>query len=643
MSLPHIIIFTLLAACSSVSLAFRLRRSDITGYRHPYYLRNEIGDNGRPRTIEYRKVRENNILDDDAYFSPNSELDHIVNQNSLHPSYVPEYGNSKSHPLFSSSEEYPYLYSGYDEPSNGLKKRTAYNPHRIVPTTDELRTLFGKTDVPVKHVTPVKRQEPNVKVLSTDHESIDNIDNNIVDKEFTNETITGTMRNLVNAAEKLITDAAKLNDKGKSKTTEERIVVEGSPEGDTEILDQVFSETKTLVDMNKDQNNLESDYHNSDALPSSDIDDNSERQALSKRASSGTENAEYVLQLLQKISELKKKLSKFETLQMLEDRENDFLANALKYSTLDQMQRKDGYIEQEYNQIAKATEIESMIQQLTQGEDNKQDDYKQENDKQNDDKQDEYFGKLLKPIVNDDDMADKRSDGSHMLDEHWYDDPVTENVGVGAMLESSEEDSDIKQETQPSESNFETAIPFEEEKEVNADDELEDFDENDFNEDGDNDNVPTGIDDLTTKQAFAKPNIARILKKLSPGEVKNIIAELKHGDGDELDSGMCPAVNDLSKNCAFADVQGIPINDDARLLCIKHQICYACGSILGISQNTCDDGYESTVIQACYGNHKCLRDAEVFLQLMERAHEYKLYSPAKCAMSCVENFIYNGY
>ena len=48
------------------------------------------------------------------------------------------------------------------------------------------------------------------------------------------------------------------------------------------------------------------------------------------------------------------------------------------------------------------------------------------------------------------------------------------------------------------------------------------------------------------------------------------------------DTGVCPAVMELSTNCGFTEKEGILINDETRSLCNRHKVCYKCVSIPSI-------------------------------------------------------------
>lgn len=53
----------------------------------------------------------------------------------------------------------------------------------------------------------------------------------------------------------------------------------------------------------------------------------------------------------------------------------------------------------------------------------------------------------------------------------------------------------------------------------------------------------------------------------------------------------------------------------------------------------CDEGYKGDVIEECDGNSECLKDAAIFLRLMNRAHVYEPVSPPECKNTCVQDFI----
>ena len=46
-----------------------------------------------------------------------------------------------------------------------------------------------------------------------------------------------------------------------------------------------------------------------------------------------------------------------------------------------------------------------------------------------------------------------------------------------------------------------------------------------------------------------------------------------------IDTGVCPAVMELSSDCSFTERAGILIDDDARNLCNRHEMCYRCVSL----------------------------------------------------------------
>ena len=44
------------------------------------------------------------------------------------------------------------------------------------------------------------------------------------------------------------------------------------------------------------------------------------------------------------------------------------------------------------------------------------------------------------------------------------------------------------------------------------------------------------------------------------------------------DVDMCPELLDISSNCALAKEKGLALDDEARSLCIRHEVCYTCVS-----------------------------------------------------------------
>ena len=63
----------------------------------------------------------------------------------------------------------------------------------------------------------------------------------------------------------------------------------------------------------------------------------------------------------------------------------------------------------------------------------------------------------------------------------------------------------------------------------------------------------------------------------------------------------CPAVRELSDNCALMDEFKLTVDDEARNLCNRHQLCYSCVSIPKYVY-----GYLHLVCYSCVSIHKCV-------------------------------------
>lgn len=353
----HMITIGVVLALASISASFRIRRSGVAGYDDPYGLTNAFADMERPRRADYRNLLRSSVLEDDEpYFNPNTlPLDYIgkspfINEEEPY-GYLPEYIYDKSYKRSGPIDEYPFPNLQLDDHIYGPQKRTPQSSHRVVPTMEELRTIFGEADVPMKRVAPVKRQEPK-QVMLIEPDSYDEDED-----ERGTETRAEAVRKLLNAAEQL----------SENEPQEDEEVSEDIEGENGEIID-ILTDAKTYDDgETESETKIEAD-RNGDIVKEETNEVVSQAQSKSKRASNGV-SSDYVLALLKQVSELKKKVSELELIQMLEGKENDYLANALKYATLDQLEEQDVFIEKEYDDIAKATETESLIQELIDGKD----------------------------------------------------------------------------------------------------------------------------------------------------------------------------------------------------------------------------------------------------------------------------------
>lgn len=364
--LIHVFDILIPLALVSLSGAIRVRRSGVAGYDDPYGLTNAFSEMDRPRREDYRTLLRKRVMEnDDSYFNPNAgssldidPVDYLRSSRYLGDldGYLSGYGYKGLSSPYEALEEYPLPYSDFER-GYGPQKRTAYNPHRVVPTIDELRSIFGEADVPMKRVAPVKRQEPQKNLdESRETKEEDNDQSELPEEKQT----ANEWRRLISAAEELSE-----NDNTASTNPENAENIEDETDQD---LEDALSDSEVNDDGTNDNlktNNNDDDFESPPAVETAV--ENTQLQSKSKRASSVGDSSDYVLSLLKEISYLRNRLDAEEMLRQLQDRENDYLANALKYATLDQIQESDQFVSDEYNDIAKATETEELIQKINDG------------------------------------------------------------------------------------------------------------------------------------------------------------------------------------------------------------------------------------------------------------------------------------
>lgn len=368
-SLIHLLISVL--TISSLSECIRIRRSGIAGYDDPYGLTNVFSGMDRPRRQDYRTLlRKRMFEDDDSYFNPYagssldidpSEFSRASRYNDQLQGYLPDYAYQPVETSFDVLERYPLPlpYEGLTDRGYGPQKRTAYKPHRVVPSLDELKSIFGEADVPMKRLA-VKRQEPaygSEEGIDADEAASENTEN-----RKNKEDLVKEWGKLINAAEEL----TKTN--VKSETVDEITEQETDTEDINKDLEGVLSDSKGDDYVNNELDDLQNNESKKESeSPVQNTMEERQPQSKSKRASSEGESSDYILGLLKEISDLKRRLYAEELLKDLQSRENDYLANALKFATMDQIQEGDQFVMNEYDDIAKATETEELIQQIADG------------------------------------------------------------------------------------------------------------------------------------------------------------------------------------------------------------------------------------------------------------------------------------
>lgn len=122
----------------------------------------------------------------------------------------------------------------------------------------------------------------------------------------------------------------------------------------------------------------------------------------------------------------------------------------------------------------------------------------------------------------------------------------------------------------------------------------------------------------------------------------------KRGVEREYEPAVCPAVDSLTDNCAQALESGLLLDEEARELCDRHQVCYTCGAALGMSPKTCDKGFLREAYLRCatqFGPQEtCAEQADLLLEVMFQTHDYQPLeqTPYECLHSCTMDYITNG-
>lgn len=354
-------------------LAYRLRQDvDLANYDDPYSLSNALG------AIELQ--RQLSDTSGDYFYYPR---DHLQGSTKLGLYDIP------NNPYY--IKGYPFHNQEGSRNRNAPQKRTAYKPHRVVPSVDELRKLFSDAELPVKRVAPFRRRIMDKQTDETTMSDKRSIQENLNEMKERRDRLTDKLREMIDKAEKL--------SKEEIVKEEQTVTKENDPTGKitkTEISESMplndgsgsFTEKVVEVFENAMEKNDEKGDKTSEASEENDASDTdlfqeentktgeledlinqylSNSNAKSKRASSS--DIQTVQELLRQIADLKEEISDLQIEKTLEDKENDFLARALKYATLDQLVGGDEFMSKEYDDIVKATETEELLQMLLSGQD----------------------------------------------------------------------------------------------------------------------------------------------------------------------------------------------------------------------------------------------------------------------------------
>ncbi|KAL3846617.1 hypothetical protein ACJMK2_017592 [Sinanodonta woodiana] len=497
MKLQSIIALTYISyLLSGTCLCFRIRRrsAEYSGFEDPYALSNAFQSLDRQRRRLSADEGLGHILVSGGGhylkqpYDTDDIMDYLTSDNPQDRFSTGDYFNL---PVYErvrdlkedNKEEFPYLVPYNNENALQAQKRTfrtPYRPQRVKPSMSELEDVFGSQNVPTKRLAPVRRSGPFTQSMVSEAESLleENEKMSEADPQLDNNVdLINTMKDLLEKVENkeklnIPKDGSESDNLKPIETVQEVIKVkaeefpikstdkEGSTiEATKQELDEIFggtneSEDKSVIPVKIVEEHreeiLKQDDNGNDFIPVEEkeekivkevesLDDNGSSKAKRGVNEDYGKNDLNVNELLSTISALNNEVSRLRLLQVLEDKENDYLASALQQATLEQLENKETYLKDEYDDINKATETEELIQILLQKEHPEGTDLSGPDDYDNvSDLVDEY----MEPSTAD--VEEKRSQRPSLADiadgrekiQKWYEEPVKEEV-QGAELEQS--------------------------------------------------------------------------------------------------------------------------------------------------------------------------------------------------------------
>lgn len=416
-------LWVLLVLLVCPSLQFSIRRRG-TSYKNgnPYDLQEALSalDRQRRRIEEAELFPHRQPDDDDAFFpSPKrtSNLPYNYNMGDDSDMYIPV-----------KESELSELLSSYQNP---FQIENAAS-HRTIPSLGELQQIFVKDEDQLpENIDESDDQGPIINTAD--------VDDHMPEAEAAEEeTINESIQNEDGENDKLLesTDVIDEEDDMRANNDDKPPTEEVSKEE----LETVFSNQDTKVE------NIPT-IQESDEIKRSDGDmgendmGQAERYGLlknflenmneNKRRMTKRENkvgkSQSEKDLRAKIKKLKGQLEKLKLMQMMEDKENDYLASALKGATLSQLQGSGSFLKGEFDDIQNAIKLEEMLQQVKFNDDEEEEDssYSKRTDNQLEDSEQSPTDKggIFESL--DDSLG------------RWYDEPVKSDVDGGAFLKPS--------------------------------------------------------------------------------------------------------------------------------------------------------------------------------------------------------------
>lgn len=644
-------IFLFLIGILSVN-GFSLRRRSV---QNPYDL---------SRALDVLE-RERRRIENQEYLR---EL--LENQDSLYPyeddqgyvAYKEPYESPGRYTIADILDAYPGLsLSGLQKPLRSAKRSRSVHTHTSEPTFKELENIFSPsnsaskkrdTSLSIHNLPNLKEKESKIKITETKSAKIEDTDTD-ENKSSEKEAADNENKKQISESEmeKLLSEAEKVDKDEVVKEVENEKVISKDSEPVKEELKTVFSEEK---DDNSEQNNQDSDKtidNNNKATDDEKQDNardepgeggekidserfwklnefvnlasgNKKKRGAKRDFGENEETQKSMIELVSEVEALRDEVSRLKLVEFLEDKENDFLASALKDATLAQLQGTNQYLKGEYGDIERAIEVEELLQTVKSDEN---DDSANEDENQTDKIQEliEVPDVESKQEVMEDDDS---NEGPDTLYPSLEDEKAEKRDDNKAVQIPSLEDDMGRWYDRPIRGHSLTR------------DEAERVLENLIDNYGQETDIGENVEEPIIAEVPDESESESILEDLNPSQQKVLQYELSTNEDGESEE-YCPEVQDLSDNCVIADAVGLPIDQEARRLCNRHQTCYKCGSTLGFSMAECDNGFRGDIIELCGSNSKCVLNGAEFLSFIKGYHKFNFDYSRQCDASCIKDFI----
>lgn len=261
----------------------------------------------------------------------------ISDQYLPYDEYLPyRYGGDRDDEDINDQYVFANMLDSYPRQDSVVKNRDenlVQSSDKETPTLNEIKEIFNEID----------KSEEKKNTNAKSDQSVDKISPEEMDQ-------------LLSEAVKVPSSEEKSaeNDKGK----------DNAPEPvSTDELKNVFKETEVKDEISPDNKEKLVEI-GKEIVATNENNSLKKKKRMTKRDSSDKSNEETLLNLVQEVQELRGKVAQLQLIEYLEDKENDYLASALKSATLAQIRKGEPYLEEEYSEIQKALEIEETLQGL---------------------------------------------------------------------------------------------------------------------------------------------------------------------------------------------------------------------------------------------------------------------------------------